>query len=117
MALIPAKCTQCGANIEVDDTHEAGICKYCGTAFITEKAINNYNTYITNNNNFAGATINVIGADINNLLKLAEEAIKTKNEKEAEKYTYVKKSAFIGKACFRYVGGFKNLTNTAHYDN
>ena len=41
MALIPAKCTQCGANIEVDDTHEAGICKYCGTAFITEKAINN----------------------------------------------------------------------------
>ena len=40
-----------------------------------------------------------------------------KAEKEAEKYTYVKKSAFIGKACFRYVGGFKNLTNTAHYDN
>lgn len=42
MALVPAKCTQCGANIEVDETKEAGICKYCGTAFITEKAINNY---------------------------------------------------------------------------
>lgn len=40
-----------------------------------------------------------------------------KNEEEAEKYTYVKKSAFIGKAAFRYVGGFKNLTNTAHYDD
>ena len=50
MPLVAAKCTQCGANIEVDDTKEAGICKYCGTAFITEKAINNYNTYITNNN-------------------------------------------------------------------
>lgn len=40
-----------------------------------------------------------------------------KTEKEAEKYTFVKKDAFIGKAAFRYVGGLKNLTNTAHYDN
>ena len=39
MALVPAKCTQCGGNIEVDDTHEAGICKFCGTPFVTEKAI------------------------------------------------------------------------------
>lgn len=56
MGFIPAKCTQCGANIEVDESKEAGICKYCGTAFVTEKAINNYNTYITNN-------INVIHQD------------------------------------------------------
>ena len=51
MALVPAKCTQCGGTIEVDDTKEAGICKHCGTAFITEKAINNYTTNynITNN--------------------------------------------------------------------
>lgn len=58
MGFIPARCTQCGAEIEVDDTKEAGICKYCGTAFVTEKAINNYNTYITNN--FDGANINII---------------------------------------------------------
>ena len=51
MALVPAKCTQCGGTIEVDDTKEAGICTHCGTAFITEKAINNYTTNynITNN--------------------------------------------------------------------
>ena len=47
MPLVPAICTQCGANIEVDNTHEAGICKFCGTAFITERVINTYN--ITNN--------------------------------------------------------------------
>lgn len=58
MAFIPAKCTQCGANIEVDDTKDAGICKYCGTAFVTEKAITNYNTYIKND--FNGANINII---------------------------------------------------------
>ena len=48
MAMIPAKCTNCGANIQVDKTKEAGICESCGTAFITEKAINNYNINLEN---------------------------------------------------------------------
>ncbi len=52
MALVPGICTQCGGRIEVDDTKEAGICKSCGTPSITEKVINNYNTYNINNNNF-----------------------------------------------------------------
>lgn len=86
MALIPAKCTQCGANIEVDVSQEAGICKYCGTAFITEKAINNYNTYITNNNNFAGANINVVGGDVTNLLELAKNALEINNEDDILRY-------------------------------
>lgn len=86
MSLVAAKCTQCGANIEVDDTKEAGICKYCGTAFITEKTINNYNTYSVNNNNFLGATINVNNGDVNNLLLLAKHADKAGNMKEANTY-------------------------------
>ncbi|MGN0242042.1 MAG: signal peptidase I, partial [Candidatus Weimeria sp.] len=48
----------------------------------------------------------------------AEEALEygvAKTDEQAQKYTYVKKSAIIGKAWFRYFGGFKNLTNTAHY--
>ena len=44
MALVPAKCTQCGGQVEVDDSKEAGICKHCGMPFITEKAITNYVT-------------------------------------------------------------------------
>ena len=61
MALVPAKCTQCGGNIEVDDTHEAGICQHCGTPFITEKAINNYN--VTNNIN--ANVVNIYGGSTN----------------------------------------------------
>ena len=87
MPLVPAICTQCGAQIEVDNTHEAGICKYCGTAFITEKAINNYSTYITNNNNFAGANINIIGGDVANLIELAKNALEIANEQDALKYS------------------------------
>jgi len=49
MPLVAAKCTQCGSALQVDDSKEAGICIHCGTAFITEKAVNNYN--ITHNYN------------------------------------------------------------------
>ncbi len=58
MAFIAARCTQCGANINVDETKEAGICSHCGTAFITEKAITLYKTI--NNFNIENATINII---------------------------------------------------------
>lgn len=47
MSLTPAICTQCGAKIEVDNSKDAAICEYCGTPFIVEKAINNYNTNYT----------------------------------------------------------------------
>lgn len=86
MPFVAAKCTQCGATIEVDDTKEAGICKYCGTAFITEKAINNYNTYIITNNSFAGANINVVGGSEDNLIELAKNALEINNEKDTLKY-------------------------------
>lgn len=48
----------------------------------------------------------------------AEDAIKegvAKDKKDAEKFQYVEKKEIIGKAVFRYWGGFKNLTDTAHY--
>lgn len=55
--LVSAKCTNCGSNIEVDKEKEAGICQHCGSAFIVEKAINNY---ITNNvYNIENATIKI----------------------------------------------------------
>lgn len=82
MAFVPAKCTQCGANIEVDDSHEAGICKYCGTAFVTEKAVNNYH----NSFNIQNATIHVTGLDINNLLLRAAQFEEQNNDEKAIEY-------------------------------
>lgn len=91
MPLVAAKCTQCGANIEVDDTKEAGICKYCGTAFITEKVINNYTTNITNNivnnNNFGGANVTYqSNENIDGLLHLAKGEILSQNYDASIKY-------------------------------
>ena len=42
MALIPAKCPNCGGLIEVDNKNDAAVCKYCGTPFIIERAIQNF---------------------------------------------------------------------------
>ena len=53
MALKPAICTQCGAKIEVDDTHESGVCSQCGTEFVTETVIQQS----VNNVNIENATI------------------------------------------------------------
>ena len=84
MGLIAAKCTQCGANIEVDDSKEAGICKYCGTAFITEKAINNYKInaekVIVNSDN-----VNISSYDIESALVAVEKLIKGELYDDAKK--------------------------------
>lgn len=40
--LTQAKCTNCGATLDVDSEKEAAICPYCNSAYIVEKAINNY---------------------------------------------------------------------------
>lgn len=71
MPLVPAICTQCGAQIEVDNTHEAGVCKYCGTAYITEKAINNYNV----TNNISAQTVNIIGGSATNDFETKEHSL------------------------------------------
>ena len=61
MPLVNAKCTNCGANLEVDSSKDAAICQYCGSAFIVEKAINNYN--ITNHNNINAEVVNIYGGN------------------------------------------------------
>lgn len=50
MRLVPAKCTQCNGNLQVDADKDAAICPYCGTAFVVEKAINLYNATIIKGN-------------------------------------------------------------------
>ena len=44
--MVPAKCTQCGGTVEVNRDEETAVCPFCGTSFIIEKAINNYNINI-----------------------------------------------------------------------
>lgn len=45
MPFVPARCTECGAILQVDQSKDAAICQHCGAAFIVEKAINNYTVH------------------------------------------------------------------------
>ena len=84
MSLVAAICTQCGAQIEVDNTHEAGICQHCGTAFITEKVINNYRIH-ANNIILNGENIKVSEYDIEEGLKAASKFMENNYYYDAEK--------------------------------
>lgn len=83
MPFIQAKCTNCGGILEVDSTKDAAICKYCGTPFIVEKAINNYNT----TNNITASTVNVYGdtCNKNNLIRRINDYCMVKQYDEAIK--------------------------------
>ena len=59
MPFVNAKCTNCGAGLEVDSTKEAAICNYCGAAYIVEKAINNYQ--VENHNTIHAQVVNIYG--------------------------------------------------------
>ena len=84
MGLIAAKCTQCGANIKVDDTKDAGICEFCGTAFVIEKAINNYkisaDKVIVNSDN-----INISNYDIESALEAINKLLNSELYDDAKK--------------------------------
>jgi len=56
MPFVEAKCTNCGAVLPVDSARDAWVCGYCGTPFVVEKAIQQFN--ITNN--ITAGTVNVV---------------------------------------------------------
>ncbi len=84
MPLVPAKCTNCGDTINVDDQKDAAICPSCGSAFIVDKAITNYNVSIKADK----LEINADGITVDNLLKLAIDEMHNGNyAKAAENLT------------------------------
>ncbi len=82
MPLVKATCTNCGAALEVDSAKEAAVCPYCNTAYIVEKAINNYALSANNIiiNQFSADPISLLEAD----LKRAETNINLGEWSKAE---------------------------------
>ena len=66
MALLPAKCPECGGLVEVDNEKRAGICLHCGNPFVVEDAIKTFNIcynvsgdFTANHNYSEGAVVNI----------------------------------------------------------
>lgn len=81
----PALCSQCGAKLLVDAEKEAAICEFCGTPFIVEKAIQNFNISSYGSINIANAVINQ-GPSASNYVKRARQFEKENNADKALEY-------------------------------
>ena len=73
MPIVPVKCTERGAALDIDDAKEAAICQYCNMPFVVEKAVNNY----TVSNNISASVVNVYGDVGNDDIQVAFGRIKT----------------------------------------
>lgn len=83
MPLVNAKCTNCGAPLQVDNKQEAAVCQYCGSAFIVEKAIQNFNISVTNN--ITAQNVIIAGKGEMEKERLLQNAQTNENFKEYDK--------------------------------
>ena len=81
MAFVAAKCTQCNAALEVDPSKEAAVCPFCGTAFITEKAIHHHHTTNVTNIGTLHADKVQLGDSADEELRAAETLLKLNKRK------------------------------------
>ncbi len=88
MPLISAKCTQCGAPLEVDSAKDAAICPFCNTPFIVEKAINYYNT--TNVTNIEAGVVQVQSGETQDTLAQSGETFIKFNDYDSAKAMFEK---------------------------
>lgn len=69
--LVPCTCTNCASSLQVDPNQKAAICPACGTTFIVQQAINNFNIHSTGNIRIENAVITVPGANADNYVMRA----------------------------------------------
>ena len=109
--LVPALCTQCGGTVEVDTANESGKCPYCGTEFLIEKAVNNYNVKHATIEHVDSVTIDTSGA-VKDVLSFVGDQMKQsrqeRREAKAAEREHQKKmdAAFMGMMKYMFIGMF-----------
>ena len=76
MGMIAAKCPQCGAEIQLDDSREFGYCSYCGTKVMQEKIVVEHRGSVVIDNK----------EKLDNIYKLARRARENDDSENAAKY-------------------------------
>lgn len=73
--LVQAKCTNCGAALTVNPSEDAAICPFCNSAFIVDKAIQNFTSY----------NISAQNVEVHNVKQDNEWTYKAEQEKQKTK--------------------------------
>ncbi len=103
MKIVPAKCPNCGANIDVDEEQETTKCEYCGDAILIDRAIEKYKIEVKVTNL----------PDLNNLLVLGERAYTGQDYSNA--YEYYKKAIMLDP--YNYIVVLRLALSKAFIDN
>ncbi|MBR1630207.1 MAG: hypothetical protein IJ679_13240 [Lachnospiraceae bacterium] len=103
--IVPALCTQCGGQVEVDPTQETAICPFCGTSFIVDRAITNYNIDHATIEHADNVNIDVKGA-VDSVLEFAgEQMSEHRKERQEERREERARDAKVLKYFFLCFGG------------
>lgn len=94
MALVPAKCTNCGHVLQVENSKNEYLCPCCNSIFILEKATNNYNSTMLNNIN--GPIINI--NDTDNYKEFEYKTFEVLRANEKDKINYMRKFGYFLKS-------------------
>ena len=116
MALVPAKCINCGHVLQVDNSINQFVCPCCNSMFLLEKAINHYAS--TTINSISGPIINFNDNSKNEYFEF--KTIEVQKSSENEKINYMRMFGYIlssstpsGVATTKLV--FKRDTKMKHY--
>lgn len=83
LKLVPASCPKCGGQIQVDPSQEAAVCQYCGTPFIVDKAIQNYNIQNAHIDHADKVTVDLKGS-VDSVIGLVEREFDKNREDRRE---------------------------------
>ncbi|MCR5773556.1 MAG: hypothetical protein K6G42_00595 [Lachnospiraceae bacterium] len=101
--LVPALCTQCGGQLEVDSSKETAECPFCGATFMVDKAVNNYNVKYAHIEHADNVTIDTKGA-MDSILGFAKEQINENRNTKKDNQTQMFSMLFKMMALLMIIG-------------
>ena len=85
MPFVQAKCDSCGAILSVDSTLKTATCSHCGSTYVVQESINNYNSD-NNISHLHADVVNILDeSSAEGRLKAADAFVKLKKFDEAER--------------------------------
>ncbi len=102
--LVPASCTKCGGTVNVDPQTDMASCPFCGTSFIVERAINNYNVQHATIEHADNVNIDMTGTVKTVLGFVGEQMDKSRAEKREFKREAVERDKMMSRNFFKMFG-------------
>ncbi len=100
---VPAICPKCGGQLEVDPSQEAAVCKFCGTPFIVDKAIQNYSIQNAHIDHADNVTVDLKGS-VDSVIGMVERELdKSREERRQERIVENENSKEFFKNSWKYM--------------